>query len=165
MRLDESPQSGSGPDLVIGRRVIVGFNVAVGLISLGDGLDASCRKASMSCGGAIVNAGAHLEVLLRPAGSPVVPWIGVEAGYEVLALSASDGTSNATVSYLGNEFEIRAGVDFQFREQGGWGPFIVYQLGRYTSQDVTGSSTVGGTMDLKNQDAHGWLLVGLRGRL
>lgn len=117
------------------------------------------------CWGAILDAGAHLEVLLLPAGSPAVPWIGVEAGYELLALSASDGVGNAGLSFLGNQFEIRAGVDFHFREQGGWGPFIAYQRGTYTSEEITGSSTAGGPMDLQNQSGHGWLLVGLRGRL
>jgi hypothetical protein len=156
----------AGPDLVIARRVILGFNLSVGVIALGDEFDASCRAQSVSCRGAIFDAGAHLEFLLMPAGSPAVPWIGFEAGYELFAVSESDGPRSYDVSYLGNQFEIRAGVDLHLREQGGWGPFIAYQRGKYTSVDISSSDgTVAGRMDLANQSEHGWLLVGLRGRL
>lgn len=150
-----------GPELMIARHVVMGFNVAAGLVAVGDNLDATCRSHNVSCHGAILNAGAHLEFLLAPAGSPVVPWIGVEAGYELLALSVSDGTSSADASFAGNQFEIRAGLDFHVREQGGWGPFVAYQSGKYTSVEITGSSS----MEIPNQSGHGWLLVGLRGRL
>lgn len=156
----------AGPDFMIASRVILGLNLSVGVIALGDEFDASCRAQGVSCRGAIFDAGLHLEFLLMPAGSPVVPWIGLEAGYEVLAVGASSGTSSADVSYLGNQSEVRAGVDFHFRDRGGWGPFIAYQRGKYTSRDISGSaSTAGGSMDLPNQSDHGWLLVGLRGRL
>ena len=154
----------AGPDLMIGGRVIVGFNVALGLLTLADAFDTGCRADNVSCAGVTFNFGAHLDVLLMPAGGSAVPWIGAETGYEVLALSRADGANSSF--YLGNQLEIRAGVDFHFRKQGGWGPFIAYQLGTYTSQDVTDNSSAGeGGMEIQNQSGHGWLLFGVRGRL
>lgn len=155
-----------GPDLVIARHVIVGVNLGVGRVALGDDVEVTCRRFNVSCTGATFTAGAHVEVLLMPAGSPVVPWIGVEAGYELLALSLANGISNAGLSFTGNQVEIRAGVDFRLREQGGWGPFIAYQSGKYTSLEITdGPNTDQSSMGIPNQSDHGWLLVGLRGRL
>jgi hypothetical protein len=154
-----------GPELMIASRVVVGLNVAIGALTIGDALDASCQADDASCAGITVNLGVHLDLLLKPAGGSATPWIGIETGYEVLALSKSDGDSNAHI-YVGNQLEIRAGVDFRFRKQGGWGPFIAYQLGTYTSEDATDNSTSGeGSMTLADQSRHGWLIIGMRGRL
>lgn len=154
-----------GPELMIASRVVVGLNVAIGALTIGDALDASCQADDASCAGITVNLGVHLDLLLRPAGGSATPWIGIETGYEVLALTKSDGDSNAHI-YVGNQLEIRAGVDFRFRKQGGWGPFIAYQLGTYTSEDTTDNSTSGeGSMTLADQSRHGWLIIGMRGRL
>jgi hypothetical protein len=153
-----------GADLVILERVVLGFNIGLGYAPAASRISNACSANGTSCYGFNLNFGAHAQVLLIPAGNPMVPWVGLEAGYEDLLLSESDGVDSVTVSYGGAQFELSGGLDLKVRNTAGWGPFVAYRFGKYTSAGVSGTNTVENSGEIANQSSHGWFLLGLRSR-
>ena len=153
-----------GGDLVILERVVVGFNIGLGYAPAASRISNVCSANGTSCYGFNLNFGAHAQVLLIPAGNPMVPWVGLEAGYEELLLSESDGVDSITVSYGGAQVELSAGLDLRVRNTSGWGLFIAYRFGKYTSTGVSGTNTVDNTGEITNQSSHGWFFLGVRSR-
>jgi len=153
-----------GPDLVILDRVVLGFNIGLGYVPVPSKLADACDANGISCYGLNLNFGVHGQVLLIPAGNPMVPWVGLEAGYEDLLLSVSDGVDSVTRSYGGAQFELSGGLDLKVRNTAGWGPFIAYRFGKYTSTSLSGTNTVSESGEILNQSSHGWFFLGLRSR-
>jgi hypothetical protein len=153
-----------GGDLVILDRVVLGFNIGLGYAPASSMLSNSCSANGTSCYGLNLNVGAHAQVLLIPAGNPMVPWVGLEVGYEDLFLTETDGVDDFTVSFGGAQVELSGGLDLKVRNTAGWGPFIAYRFGKYTSESVSGTTTVDTTGTIANPSSHGWFLLGVRSR-
>jgi hypothetical protein len=153
-----------GADLVILDRVVLGFNLGFGYAPVASAISDACTSVGHSCYGLNLNVGAHAQVLLIPAGNPMVPWVGLEAGYEELFISESDGVDTFTVSYGGAQVELSGGLDLKVRNTAGWGPFVAYRFGKYTSASTSGTNTLDTTGEIANPSSHGWFFLGLRSR-
>jgi len=153
-----------GGDLVILDRVVLGFNIGLGYAPASSMLSDACSANGTSCYGLNLNFGAHAQVLLIPAGNPMVPWVGLEAGYEDLLITETDGVDDFTLSYAGAQVELSAGLDLKVRNTAGWGPFIAYRFGKYTSASASGTTTIDTAGEIANPSSHGWFFLGLRSR-
>ena len=95
----------------------------------------------------------------------LVPWVGVEGGWEGLWLTESNAAGSATASFGGSQFEFRAGADLTRSLERGWGAFLSYRFGRFTSVSSSNSAYVYDTPSvITNPTEHGWFMLGVRGR-
>ncbi len=137
-------------------------NVYAGLtVSYSLGLTKNC-PSTFNCSGHDVGLGFDLRYHVLPD-QPTDPWMGIGAGYEWLTLSASQGTSSATVTAHGFEFvHVQAGVDLSPSPRLRWGPFVQFGLGQYRT--TSGSASPGGNFsaDIANKALHEFLTFGLR---
>jgi hypothetical protein len=160
-----------GPDIILFDRLVLGFNFGLGYVGAGTDFSNGCNHDGASgCYGLNLDIGAHAEFRFidsRPGYFQwVVPWAGLEGGWEGLWLieSAPDGSS-ASAGFGGSQFELRAGVDVAHSLERGWGMFLSYRFGRFTS--VTNSNTTylyEAPSYIANPAEHGWIMLGFRGR-
>ena len=149
-------------------RFVLGFNFGLGYVAPGTEFSNGCNAdGASSCAGLHLDIGAHAEFrFIQPANYFVVPWVGVEGGYEALWLSESfQSGGSATASFGGGQFEIRAGIDLANSPERGWGGFLAYRFGRFTSVSTTDSSTVyQAAYAITSPAEHGWFMIGVRAR-
>jgi opacity protein-like surface antigen len=137
------------------------FSYAFGLLPKDVGHD--CDVSGLDCKAWAMRTGLQLTYALTVVSRSVTPWLGVGIGYEWMSLSVKGGAQDASARLRGWELvNAQAGLNIA-SGSGGWGPFVSYGYTKYDhgSLDLPGQ-TVEGSIDSKQQGAHGYLTAGLR---
>jgi hypothetical protein len=159
-----------GPDVILYDRLVLGFNFGLGYVGAGGDFTRGCNKdAASSCYGLNLDIGAHAEFRFIQNQQNyfqwLVPWVGVEGGWEGLWLEETSAAGSGSFSFGGSQFELRAGADIARSLERGWGLFLSYRFGRFTS---TTNSNYAYLYDvpsyIANPAEHGWIMIGTRGR-
>jgi hypothetical protein len=143
--------------------VYVGAFFQYGLLILANNTTTRCGQPGVTdCSGNDLVFGANAHYHFVPAGS-YDPWMGVGFGFEWANLSQTVGKVSGTSQFNGWQFvDLQAGVDVKVSGNFGIGPFVALSLGQYSSASASmGSLSFSG--DIKNQELHEWLTVGIRG--
>jgi hypothetical protein len=138
-----------------------GFYGALGLGSNGDRVDANCKAGGVSCTVFTLDIGVQGELQLLPS-SAVDPWLAVAAGIDLLSQNVDYGGYSESVNLYGPALGVSAGVDLDL---GAFliGPYVGYQLGWYTSLDVSSASYSSDDAELRDKAMHRWVTIGVRG--
>ncbi|HXJ20625.1 MAG TPA: hypothetical protein VMT03_10355 [Polyangia bacterium] len=158
-----------GPDVILFDRLVLGFNFGLGYVGAGSDFSSGCNKDGASgCYGLNLDIGGHVEFrFINPNPAYVqwlVPWAGIEGGWEGLWLVESSTYASGSVAFGGSQFEIRAGADLARGLERGWGAFLSYRLGRFTSVSSSNAYLYDSSSYIANAAEHGWLMLGFRGR-
>ncbi len=122
-----------------------------------------CSVSGVSCSGHDWRVGVEAFWHFMP-GQQLDPWFGVGTGYEWMSFSAEGGGEKADITFHGWEFvNLQLGADYRVAPGFGFGPFVQFSLGQYSSGNAT--STTGGSTsgDITNKTTHEWLQIGVRG--
>jgi hypothetical protein len=137
-----------------------GAFLGAGLGAAGD--RASCEAAGVSCTLFVLDVG--FQATARPlARAPVSPWVSLGVGVDLLSQNVSAGSESVTTSAYGPAVGASAGLDLAFGTIA-LGPYIGYELGWYTSIDVsTENSSTSPDAEIDHKAMHRWLTLGVRG--
>jgi hypothetical protein len=114
-----------------------------------------------SCDGSDLQFGFDAQLHLAPF-QRIDPWVGLGLGYEWMRIDATNFVDNIPDrwTYAGWVFpRLTAGLDFAVTPVFTLGPYLSYDVGRFTRVDQSSR----GSFDIGSQAYHGWFGVGLRG--
>lgn len=133
-------------DVVIFRRWVVGAHIGAGIAWDFD-------------------LGIHGEYRFLLPTSKINPWLGLGLSYEILRGSEEKSPSDLINGHFsGADVDLSGGCDFSSGPLG-WGPFITYRVGRYTSgseSETTDEDGATSQLDVRFNAFHSWLLLGVR---
>ena len=81
------------------------------------------------------------------------PWLGIGTGYEWLNVDRG-----APVRAGGLELSLQAGGDFHLSPEVGFGPYLCFSVGQFSTVTVGGIPQTG-----VDKTSHGWVQVGVKG--
>jgi opacity protein-like surface antigen len=128
---------------------------------------AQVKTGSTGCGTGADCSSSDIHLAIQgiyrpPVGGSFSPWLGLGTGYEWFNYSASVAGISVNGTFSGFEFLIlQAGGEVQLAPQFSLGPFLMFSLGQYRSEDVSGALTMSG--DISNKALHEWVEFGVRG--
>jgi hypothetical protein len=165
--------SGSLPiQLDLGYRFNPNFSAAIfgqyafGFVASGsNSIGQACSVSGVNCSTSDIRLGAEVFYHALP-GQKYDPWVGLGMGYEWGKLTGESGGVSADFKIRGFEFlNVQAGLDFAAPAGFGFGPFVQFTMGQYSTTEAptgtAGSSTV--TSDITNKALHSWIQFGMRG--
>lgn len=138
-----------------------GFYGVLGFGSNGDRVAASCKAERVSCMVFTLGVGVQGELQLLPRAA-VDPWLGMGVGIDLLSQNVDYGSYSESVNLYGPALSLSAGIDLDL---GTFvlGPYLGYQLGWYTSLDVSNASYSSDDAELTDKAMHRWVTIGVRG--
>ncbi|MFT3914441.1 MAG: outer membrane beta-barrel protein [Anaeromyxobacteraceae bacterium] len=128
-------------------KVTLGAYVSYGFAHVG-----SACPVDASCSGNVTDFGLQLQY--RFATRPVSPWASVGVGWEKTSFEVEKAKTKAEGLDL---LRLAAGWEWPVNDTFGVGPFVQYQLGRYESYTIPGTTSDPG------KTIHGWFTIGFRG--
>jgi hypothetical protein len=164
--VNERIQLETGLDAVFLEQFVVGADVGISYLLLGDTFSQGCSSDGGSCYGLDYSIGVHAEFRILPPVVPYVPWVGIGGGYDAMYLNETVGGASEGVTFGGSYFDVRAGVDMRAAGTG-WGPFVGLRLGQYTSvggENDSGYINSNVTSAVAHPTEHEWFTIGFRGR-
>lgn len=128
-------------------KLYLGVYAGYGFASTGN-VSSTCSDSNTSCSASQVVFGVRGEYRFRPK-EVFDPWAGVSAGYEVLNLTAVDGSGSTVASSADHGFDLggELGFDVRVKHFWGFGPWASVSAGHYWQSELT---------------IHGWASFGLR---
>ncbi len=137
------------PDLAAGVYLSYGFG------QLGSAVSGECKSSGASCSVRITRAGVEGTYAFSGARLPLVPWAGIGIGYEWQRLKGTFLGIPAAVTASGLEFvNLQVGGDYRVGPQLAFGPYLLFSVGQYSSQDGN---------EIVDKGIHEWLHLGVRG--
>jgi outer membrane protein len=150
--------------------VYVGGYFQYAFASAGSAWDATCNAAGNSCSASDMRFGVDVRFTLARSG-PLLPWVGVGAGYEIAKVSVTLGGQTVdALTTKGFEFgHLSLGLDYRATHWFRVGPFATLTFAQFSSFDTqvdttTNPPTIGGSrsIDISNKAFHEWLQLGVK---
>ena len=115
----------------------------------------ACNAAGVDCSMSTLRLGVEGTYTFITA-NQFVPWLGLGFGYEGVTEKVALGGASASQNTDGWEFlNLQVGGDYKVNPKFAIGPYVMLQVGQYSS--IEGNS-------ISNKGTHEWLNVGVRGK-
>lgn len=128
---------------------------------------AGVRLCSLiTCSGSAWKIGVQGIYQFADAGTALLPWIGLSAGYESATTKASGRGVSLEVTLTGYEFGLQAGGDYRVAPNFAVGPYVGLTFGQFADAKVSASingQSQSGSGSIDERAWHEWLSVGVRG--
>ena len=142
------------------RNISAGIFFEYAFASINTDKQTGCNSAGVSCSGHTLRFGAEGIYTFNPQAS-FSPWAGIGLGFESAHVSASGNGLDSGVTASGFEFvNLQLGGDFKLSPKFSLGPHATFSFAHYGSLSMNGQS-----IDNFNGGTHGWLELGVRGKI
>jgi hypothetical protein len=132
-----------------------GVYLSYGFGQLGSAVSNDCKSTGASCSVRITRVGIEGTYAFPGAELPLVPWAGLGVGYEWQRLKGEFLGVPGAVTSSGVEFvNLQLGGDYRVGPQLAFGPYVLFSVGQYSSQDGN---------EIVDKGIHEWLQFGVRG--
>lgn len=153
------------PELAVGGYVSYGFGKVDGEY-LGGVCGLETTAGTMKCTGNAWRLGAQGTYTFAGASSSLVPWIGLNLGYESTTAEAKNSAVSVRVSLTGWEAGLQLGGDYRVSESFAFGPYVGVHLGRFGDAELSlkaPGQSQSGSESIDEKAWHQWFGFGVRG--